>query len=300
MGKRFVAIVNPAAGGGRCGKQAPSALRGLCDAGLDIVVEETRAAGDATRITREAYARGVRHFIAVGGDGTGFEIVNGLFPEALSAEDKPSLGFLPLGTGNSFLRDFTDQGAAYSRQALIDDRTRPCDVIRLDHKEGSTFYINLLSLGFVADVCTVTNKRFKPFGEAGYGLGVVVTVAGLACRPIPLSADGAAFEEAPMAFVSINNSRFTGGKMMMAPHADTADGLADIISVGHLGRVSLIKTFPKIFDGTHVAHPSVRESRAKHIEFRLERPADAMIDGEVIRLWPERLDVLHHVLEVYV
>jgi len=300
MADRYLAIVNPAAGGGRCGKQAPEAVRSLRSAGLDVVVEETRAAGDATRIAREAYAKGLRHFIAVGGDGTGFEIVNGLFPEALGAADKPTLGFLPLGTGNSFLRDFSTEGAEYSLRALTEGRKRPCDVIRLDHKQGSVFYINILSLGFVADVCTVTNERFKRFGEAGYGLGVVVTVAGLDSQPIPMRVDGGALDTEPLAFLSINNSRFTGGKMMMAPNADPTDGFADVIRVGQLGRISLLKTFPKIFDGSHLRHPAVSEKRAQKIAFELAGPADAMIDGEVIRLWPTELTVLHHAFEVRV
>jgi YegS/Rv2252/BmrU family lipid kinase len=300
MSNRYLAIVNPAAGGGRCGKHAPEAVRELRRAGIDVVVEETRAQGDATRIAREGYRSGIRHFIGVGGDGTGYEIVNGLFPDALAKNERPSLGFLPLGTGNSFLRDFTSEGDAYSRRAICEGKLRPCDVVRLRCKEGDVYYINILSLGFVADVCTVTNRRFKPLGEAGYGLGVVVTVAGLKCKPIPMALDEGQVSRAPYAFVSMNNSRFTGGKMMMAPDADPSDGLVDVITVGELGRMSLIRTFPKIFDGSHLRHPAVSATKAKSIVFDLPGPVDAMIDGEVISLWPERLDVLHHALDVRV
>ena len=88
--------------------------------------------------------------------------------------------------------------------------------------------------------------------------------------------------------------------MMMAPNADTADGYADIIRVGELGRMSLLKTFPKVFAGSHLEHPAVQATRAKSIEFALPCAVDAMIDGEVIRLWPTRLSVLHHALEVRV
>jgi diacylglycerol kinase (ATP) len=299
MADKYLAIVNPAAGGGRCGQRAPEAVRELRSSGIDVVVEETRKAGDATSIAREAYKKGIRHFIGVGGDGTGYEIVNGLFPEALNGP-RPSLGFLPLGTGNSFLRDFTTEGATYSKRAILDGKTRACDVVRLRCKEGDIYYINILSLGFVADVCTVTNKRFKPLGELGYGLGVVVTVAGLACKPLPMTVDERAPSQEKLAFVSINNSRFTGGKMMMAPEADPSDGMVDVISVGELGRRSLIRTFPKIFDGSHLKHPAVTSSRARSIVFHLDAPVDAMIDGEVIALWPERLDVLHHALDVRV
>jgi diacylglycerol kinase (ATP) len=300
VAEQYLAIVNPAAGGGRCGKAAAGALQALREAGLEVAVAHTQAPGEATRLAREAFAGGVRRFIAVGGDGTGFEIVNGLFPEAWQAEQRPTLGFLPLGTGNSFLRDFTDEGALHSQRALIERRARPIDVIRLDHRAGSLFYINILSLGFVADVCTVANRRFKRFGEAGYGLGVVVKLARLAARPIPVRADEEAFDERPKAFVSINNSRFTGGKMMMAPRADAGDGLADLISVGELGRAALMRTFPKIFQGTHVEHPAVESRQVRSLEFRVEGPMDAMIDGEVISVWPERLEVLHHALEVCV
>lgn len=297
---KFLAIVNPAAGGGRCGRLADEAIAGLREGGLDIDVVRTQAAGQATTLAREAHRDGVSDFIAVGGDGTGFEIVNGLFPEALEAARRPTLGFLPLGTGNSFLRDFTSDGATFSAAALRSGRARPCDVIRLRHKEGELFYINILSLGFVADVCTLANDRFKRFGELGYGLGVVLTVAGLACEPIPHSIDGGAVDRDPVAFISINNSRFTGGKMMMAPAADVADGHADVIAVGRIGRFKLIRTFPKIFGGTHVEQAEVRAQRARSMEFHVDGPRAAMIDGEVISLWPERLDVLQHALEVRV
>lgn len=300
MVDRYLAIVNPAAGGGRCGREAPRVIQQLEQAGLSVEVHNTKAAGEATEVARAAYRRGVRRFIGVGGDGTGFEIVNGLFPDALEVGERPWLGFLPLGTGNSFLRDFSTEGASYSQRALIERLHRPCDVLRLRHRAGDTYFINLLSFGFVADVCTVTNRRFKALGEAGYPLGVLYTVAGLRCTPIPFASDGGPLQEAPLAFVSFNNSRFTGGKMMMAPVADTADGLCDVIVVGKLGRGALIGTFPKIFAGTHVQHPAVSQHKARSIVFRVSGPLDAMIDGEVISLWPEQLDVLHHALEVCV
>ena len=131
MNERYFTIVNPAAGGGRCGKLAPRALDRLRNAGLALEVRETRAPGEATVFAHEAYAAGYRNFIAVGGDGTSFEIVNGIFPAALS-EGRAALGFLPLGTGNSFLRDFTKRGADYAIESIVARRRRPCDVIRLN------------------------------------------------------------------------------------------------------------------------------------------------------------------------
>ena len=118
MNEKFLTIINPAAGGGRCGKRVGAALAQLRSAGLALETVETRAASEATKIARDAYQQGYRKFLAVGGDGTAYEIVNGLFPISeqqgaqLSAPDaKPTLGLLPLGTGNSFLRDFQDLSA---------------------------------------------------------------------------------------------------------------------------------------------------------------------------------------------
>lgn len=300
MNERFLAVLNPAAGGGKCGKRAPAALDRLRAAGLDVDLVETQGPGDATKLVREAYANGRRHFIGIGGDGTGYEIVNGLFPEALSADDKPTLGFLPLGTGNSFLRDFSaDDGAEFSISALTGGRSRPCDVIQLETDEGLIHYINILSFGFTADVGALTNRRFKPLGEGGYVLAVVTEVARLKSKAYPMTVDGER-RDGPCTFVSINNSKFTGGKMMMAPHAATDDGHAALVEVGHMGRMTLLRTFPKIFKGTHVHHPRIRTSNVKTIEFDVKEPLDLMIDGEIVRSTPRRLQVLPGALTVRV
>jgi diacylglycerol kinase family enzyme len=179
MSESFLAIINPAAGGGRCRERVGAALDRLRAAGIVLETAETSAMGDATQIAREAYGRGYRKFLAVGGDGTSYEIVNGLFPESGSQESRPqvsrlgsqgvsggaedqipTLGFLPLGTGNSFLRDFEDgasgkRGLEHAMQALEARRSRPCDVLRLTHKDGAIYYTNLLSVGFTADVAAL-------------------------------------------------------------------------------------------------------------------------------------------------
>ena len=99
-----VAIVNPAAGGGQCGRQAKTELDRLRSGGLRVEARFTTGPGDATKIARKAYAKGVRDFIAVGGDGTAFEVLNGLFPQALGASQRVRLGVLPLGTGTILTR----------------------------------------------------------------------------------------------------------------------------------------------------------------------------------------------------
>lgn len=297
-----LAIVNRAAGGGRCADLAPAALARLRGKGLTIDEVYTAGPGDASRIAREAYASGVRRFVAVGGDGTSYEIVNGLMPGLVGAapQDRPCVGFLPLGTGNSFLRDFTDRGAECAIEALTLGRTQPCDVVRLEHDAGELHYLNLLSLGFVADVAVTANQRFKRFGAAGYGMGVVVETASLSTRRIRMCLDGGPLWEQEAVFVSFCNSRYTGGKMMMAPYADTADGKLDVILAAPMGRLALLRAFPRIFAGTHIHLPSITCSQASNVEFDLPEPIDLMIDGEVVRHRPIRLTVVPCAIEVCV
>lgn len=294
-----LAIVNPAAGGGRCGKRYEEALAQIRASGRALDVALTRAPGDATRIAREAYAAGRRAFLAVGGDGTSYEIVNGLYPEA-TAGDPPLLGFLPLGTGNSFLRDFTDRGAPFALEAWVEGRERRCDVLRARHTSGEIHYINLLSVGFVADVNAFTNRHLKPLGEAGYSVGVVRQLAGLKPRAFPMAIDGATPVRDPLVFASVNNSRYTGGKMKMAPFADTADGRADLVLCGAMGRLELLRTFPRIFSGTHVEAAKVTSEQVQRVTFDLEGPVDIMVDGEVERLHLTEIDVLPAALRIAV
>jgi diacylglycerol kinase (ATP) len=300
LGQTYLAIVNPAAGGGRGRKLLGPALERLKAGGIEVQVMETRASGDATEIARAAYRRGVRNFIAVGGDGTSYEIVNGLYPQALGGE-RPTLGFLPLGTGNSFLRDFSHQGVGYGIESLLAHKHRPCDVIRLRHREGVLYYINLLSMGFSADVATLRARRFSAWGEIGYQTSIFLTLARFNRRPFPVRVDGEdPFDNRPCLFLTFNNSKYTGGTMMIAPHAEIDDGLVEYVRWGPIGRVGLIRNLPGLYDGTHIKHPLAERKAARRIEFNLDAPVDVMVDGEVLTLHCEELDVLPGALEVVV
>jgi YegS/Rv2252/BmrU family lipid kinase len=275
---------------------APAALEKLRSGGLALEVRETRAPGEATVLAHGAYADGFRNFIAVGGDGTSFEIVNGLFPEALT-EGRAALGFLPLGTGNSFLRDFTERGADYAIEAILARRRRPCDVIHLNHAGGSLYYINTLNMGFAADVATLTNRRLKRLGEPGYLVGVLVSLARLRRRPFPLRVNGER-DERRCLFVAFSNSKYTGGKMMIAPHASIDSGAIEYVHWGPIGRLGLVRNLPRLFDGTHVQHRLASRRAVTRIEFDLAEPVDVVVDGEVFTLEIESLEVLPQALDV--
>ncbi len=116
-------------------------------AGLTLDVVETHAPGEATQLTRDGYARGYRAFLGVGGDGTSYEIVNGLFPEALDRRASDAW-ISASGHGQFFpARFFRSNGVDYAMESLLARRSRKCDVFRMTHKDGVIYYINLLQRG---------------------------------------------------------------------------------------------------------------------------------------------------------
>jgi diacylglycerol kinase (ATP) len=298
LGQTYLAIVNPAAGGGRSAKLLGPALKRLRDAGIEVKVATTTAPGHASDIARDAYASGTRHFIAFGGDGTSYEVVNGLFPQAIGNEP-PTLGFLPLGTGNSFLRDFTDRGLDVATEWLLAGESRPVDVMRIRHRSGELYYINLLSMGFSADVAALRARRFSGWGELGYFISIFLTLARFNRRPFPTRVEGQEqFDDRRCLFVTFNNSKFTGGTMMIAPRARVDDGLVEYVRWGPIGRIGLIRNLPGLYDGTHIQHPLAECKSVQRVEFKLDAPVDVMVDGEVLSLQCEELSVLPGALNV--
>ncbi len=297
----YLAIVNPAAGGGRCGRRAPAAVERLRQAGLEVEVRETSAPRDATRIVRDAYRSGYRRFIAAGGDGTCWEVVNGIGPDGFEPDPdrRASLAILPMGTGNSFLREFTEDGADYTLRALAAGKRRDCDVLCLNHAEGRVYYVNLFGFGFTSEV-TINTQRgsYKRWGNIGYIFGVLRTLASLRHKRLALRIEGGELETDPFTFICVCNSRYTAGSMMMAPSADVADGLADLIRVEPMGRLAIIRTFPRIYDGSHVQNPAVSARATRRIDFETEAAVDVMVDGEVLTLVPRSIEVLPRVLQV--
>jgi diacylglycerol kinase (ATP) len=300
MNGRFFAIVNPAAGGGRSGKLAGAALDRVRKASIDIEVAQTSRSGEATELARTAYKSGFRNFLAVGGDGTSYEVVNGLFPEALT-NGRPALGFLPLGTGNSFLRDFTARGVEHTIEALQSGKRRACDVILLRHAQGEIYFLNLLSLGFPADVGELTNRRFKRWGQLGYILGVLASLGALRHKAFPHRLNHAVeWDRRSCLFLTFSNSKFTGGKMMIAPKADATDGQIEYVRWSPVSRMQLLALFPRLFTGTHIDHPLAFRAPAQRIELDLDGPVNAMVDGEILRLDCRSLEILPGALDVIV
>jgi len=300
VNQKFIAIVNPAAGGGRSAKLAGSELARLRQFGLRIDVIASTGPGHGLELAREAYDQGYRKFLAVGGDGTAHEIINGIFARERPAQ-RVELGFLPLGTGNSFLRDFGTSGAQSSLAALQTGQTRRIDLLRLYHSSGTLYSFNLLSIGFTADVGAITNRVFKPFGHFGYLLGVFVKVVQLRRRSFKLRCDNDAdWDQRRCLFLTFNNSKYTGGTMLIAPNADPCDGQIEFVRWGPIGRLGLLRMLPRLYDGTHIDHPLATCRAVKRVEFDLPAPIDVMIDGEIVTVQCQILEVLPGAMDVYI
>jgi YegS/Rv2252/BmrU family lipid kinase len=297
---KFLAIVNPAAGGGRSAKLAGTELARLREKGLRVDVIASTEPGHANELASEAYEQGYRRFLAVGGDGTAHEVINGIFSRPGTTE-RVELGFLPMGTGNSFLRDFTKNGTESSMDALLAGRKRRVDLLRLTHASGVLYSFNLVSVGFTADVGALTNRVFKPFGHFGYLLGVFVRVAQLKRRAFKMRCDDdAEWDERRCLFLTFNNSKYTGGTMLIAPQADPSDGLIEYVRWGPIGRLGLLTMLPRLYDGTHIVHPLASRRAVRHVEFAFGGPVDVMIDGEIVTMQCESLDILPGAMDVYI
>jgi diacylglycerol kinase (ATP) len=291
----YVAILNPAAGGGRAGREGERALGALRGRGVAIdTVLRTAGPGDGTRLARQAWDQGARSFLVVGGDGTSHEVINGV----VGLGTEPTIAMLPLGTGNSYLRDFGIRGTREAMAAIARGTAHDSDVVKVEHDGGAVFSFNIVGLGFSAEAGARTNARYKPLGPAGYVIAVLETAARLKAPVFPLRLDGGPLDTRPAVLLSFSNSRFTAGAMEMAPHAKVDDGELDVIRIGAMPRGKFVASFPSIFRGRHVEKPEVEEARARRVELTLDHPVDCMIDGEILHLRPRSVSIVPRAMKV--
>ena len=317
------AIINGNAGGGRALRQAEPILNRLKSAMPGLVSHFTEKPGHATELAEHAVRSGCSTILALGGDGTTFEVINGLLTstaQSTKAAQGIKLGIIPLGTGNSMLRDFDLESPAQALEAILRKQTRACDVVRATHSQGHFYFANLLSLGLSADAGDLTNRRFKGFGQLGYFISVLACLAKLRPSTYPMelvdsveladSIEVAVPKERansqkvekygnnPSVLLSFCNSRYTGGKMMMAPEAKIQDGKLDIIRVGNLSPWRVLGNFPRIYRGTHIGRKGIESLQTKSIRFLRPQRLPMMVDGEIITAELQKLEVLPNALEI--
>lgn len=283
MKSETLVLLNPAAGGGRCPGRVRDALDALRSEGWNLRLVETQAPREGIEIVKDAWCNGTRRFIAAGGDGTTWEVVMGIRRGQHASRDESSgwLGVLPAGTGNSFLRDFDIHTVTDGLDALLGGKEQPVDVGRLEMENEVVWSLNLVGIGFIADICETANRRYKWMGTASYVAGIFHELARLAPLEVNVGLHGHAASREACTFLAFCNSRFTGGAMEMAPHADPTDGKVDVVRVAPYSRLRLVGTFPRLYRGTHIHAPGIDVRRTKEIKLEVEKALPIMVDGEV-------------------
>jgi diacylglycerol kinase (ATP) len=294
-------IVNPASAGGRTGREWPRVHRCLVDAGVEFEARMTSTGGDATRMAREGLREGFARVVAVGGDGTLNEVVNGFFdPETRQAVNpEAALGMLPSGTGGDFRKTACIPLAHASACALLArGDVRSIDAGRIDYHGGGApgprWFVNIADCGIGGDVVHRVNASRKSAGGTltflYHSLAALMTFGS---RMVRVDVDGTV-TEGPMQNVVVANAQYFGGGMRIAPEARLDDGLFDVVLLADMGRRKALTGFGTLYRGRHVGRPGVTVSRGRVVTVTPleQRPVLFDVEGEQVGRAPATLTCL--------
>jgi diacylglycerol kinase (ATP) len=274
-------ILNPYANRWVAGQRQAELEASLKKAGLDYQLLRTEYPEHAIELARKAVEAGNTPLIAVGGDGTLSEVVNGLI-QATPPEQNPAgpIGFIPFGTAN----DLTDmlglpRDLDLLAKAIVEGHTTTIDIGRVN---GRTFNNN--SAVGLEPVISIENIRLTWLkGVVRY---MVSALIGIMKRPTwegEMEWDGQKYA-GTLTLVSVGNSRRTGGTFYMTPNASLSDGYLDFVFANALGRRRLLQLLPKTQTGDHIHEPEVQEHRTQKLTIRTKTPTPIQADGEVFEM----------------
>ena len=293
---RLLLVFNPHAGAGRAARLLPgvrSALEGF--AALDVL--KTGGAGDATRLVAAADLSSYDGLIATGGDGTLFEVLNGLYTH--DKAQRIPLGLVPVGTGNAFARDLGllpgdwEKAVGLIRAAHL----RQVDVGRVEAVSETYFFLNIVGAGLPVDAMEVAAK-LKFLGNSAYTLAALWRAIKLKSYSLSIEINGKIIKQDSM-FLEISNTRYTGTSFLMAPDAVLDDGLLDVTLLGKLSRLRLLRLFPSIYKGHHVRYEEIQTCKAQ--EIRITAPEGLVLapDGELRGCTPATITCLPRDLQIF-
>ena len=300
--KETLFIINPVSARGATLKTWNAARPIITAAGLVFTEHLTTRAGEATTLTRDALKSGVHCVIAVGGDGTFNEVVNGCFDEqGQTINPIASIGLLPSGTGSDFCKSVGLSGLDDLVRALTAEETRLLDVIRCDFQGlngsgASRIFINVSSFGLGGDASALVNgwrDRIPKWigGNVRFAAAAIAALGRYKNREVRLRVDGSEIKISSN-FIVIANARFAGGGMMLAPHAELDDGLMDLILTDGARRLDIVKELPRIQRGAHLQNPRVRELRGREVTLESDQPMAIDLDGEMVGFTPASLKII--------
>ena len=264
-------IVNETAGSGAGATVFARVSALLKEKNIPFRFDRTEARGHAVALADAAVSAGETEIVCVGGDGTIFEVVNGLAGRFVT------LYFVPCGTGNDFVRVLgLPKDPVEALAAQLFGTPRRIDVGRLNNM----YFINVSGSGFDVEVLRQAD-RFKRLGKGilPYLLGIFAALRRFRALPVEITLDGKT-EKKEVTICSVGNGCYIGGGMKAVPHASPDDGLFDVVIADKFSRFQILKMLSKFIPGKHTTLPGVREFRCKEITFRC--PGMVVdVDGEL-------------------
>jgi YegS/Rv2252/BmrU family lipid kinase len=294
----LVVIANPRAGRGKVDAALPQVERVLRDAGLGYRIVRTTHPGHATQAARDALLGGERYLVAVGGDGTVHEVVNGMVQDGQPIAPDAVLGVVAAGSGCDFVRSFGLPGdAARAARQLVGDQVRSIDVGTVTCADGDAtrtrYFVNIAEAGLGGAVVARAAglKGFGRFlGGTRYAAGFWLTLPGFRPAAVQLDADGQAFGWRAFNVV-VANCRFYGGGMQISPKSDPGDCVLDVLVMTG-PKSDAFTTLPKVYSGTHLPHRNIAELRAGRILLDADRPFLVEADGEMLGTTPASFGII--------
>jgi YegS/Rv2252/BmrU family lipid kinase len=306
--KKSLAIVNPAAAGGRAARRWPKIDRLLRKRLGPVDSRFTQRRGDAIELTYQALRGGYDLIIAVGGDGTVNEIVNGFFRDGQPVRPAAHLGFIPIGTGGDLRRTLQiPLDPAQAIDVIAEAQPLAIDIghARLTGYDGAPldrYFVNVLGFGMGGDV-SVRAKSFPRWlgGKAAFLSATLLTFLKYKGKRVRLTLDGTPQpEDFVITNIAVGNGRYQGGGMHPCPRAVMNDGLLEVTTIDRLSMFELLRDLPVLYSDDIYKHPKVRHFRARHIRAESGDVTRIEVDGEALGTLPLEIDVLPERLSVLV
>ena len=288
----LVLIANPNAGRGTVSKALPRVENVLRNKNLAYRIVRTTHPGHATEAARQALSDGERYLVAVGGDGTVHEVVNGMVRDGGPVAADAVLGVVAAGSGCDFVRSFGLAGdAAQAAERLTGDRVRTIDVGTVTCADGTTrCFVNIAEAGLGGAVVARAANLGKLLGGARYAAGFWLTLPRF--RPAAVRLDANGQYHAWRAFnVVVANCRFYGGGMQISPNSDPGDCLLDILVMTG-PKSDSFTTLPKVYKGAHLPHRNIAELRAARLTIEAEPGFQVEADGELLGMTPASFGII--------
>lgn len=293
---KLLLIFNPNAGSGRAQNTLPLIKNHLAQKQQDYDVFMTEYPGHAQDWLSDASLHDYQAVIACGGDGTLFEVVNGLMTH--DVEQRIPLGVVPVGTGNAFSRELGLQPSDWQKglDTVLKQQARAIDVAHAKCKDNAFYFINIIGWGFAVD-CGRTTMKVKKLGKISYTLATLWQTIKLKKHPITVTLDGQKSQE-ELVMLEVANSRYTGTSFLIAPDAQIDDGLLDVIMLKKISRPKILRLFPTIYSGKHVHYKEIETHQVKSITIETEQAMPLMPDGEFIGETPVTISCIPKALQL--